>query len=135
LCVFILSFFVLVAGSSLSHILGSLRSHRIIHKEAVLWLKHYAPGAVVMSRVPHEAFYAEGRHVRLLPKGRRSITYDRLLTRAREHGVEYLVEDYRTANFCPEFPAKRSDSDMIEIFSLDKGDRFLKIYRLRPKRQ
>jgi len=131
----ILAILVLVAGSSLSQNLGSLRSHRIIHKEAGLWLKHYAPGAVVMSRVPHEAFYAEGRHVRLLPKGRRSITYDRLLTRAREHGVEYLVEDYRTANFCPEFPAKRSDSDMIEIFSLDKGDRFLRIYRLLPKHE
>jgi 4-amino-4-deoxy-L-arabinose transferase-like glycosyltransferase len=123
----------LVAGSSLSQNLGSLRSHRLIHKEAGLWLRDYAPGTVVMSRVPHEAFYAEGRHVRLLPKGRRSITYDNLLKRAREHEVEYLVEDSRTVILCPEFSVKRSDSDMVEVFSIDKGDRFLKIYRLRPK--
>ena len=129
----ILAFLALIAGSSLSQNLDSSGSHRIIHKEAGLWLGHYAPGAVVMSRVPHEAFYAEGRHVRLLPKGRRSITYDNLLRRAREHEVEYLVEDNRTARLCPEFPSKRSDSDMVEVFSIDKGDRFLRIYRLRPK--
>ena len=132
--VVILAFLVLVAGSSLSQNLGRLRSHRIINKEAGLWLRHHAPGTVVvMSRIPQEAFYAEGRHVWLLPRGRRSITYDHLLKRAKEHGVEYLVEDDKTASLCPEFPAKRSDSDMVEVFSLDKGDDFLKIYRLRPK--
>jgi len=128
----ILAFLVLVAGLSLSQNLGSLRSHRIINKEAGLWLRHHAPGAVVMSRIPQEAFYAEGRHVWLLPRGRRSITYDHLLKRAQEHGVEYLVEDSKTASLCPEFPAKRSDNDMVEVFSLDKGDDFLKIYRLHP---
>ena len=124
---------VLVAGLSLSQNLGSSRTHRIINKEAGLWLRHHAPGTVVMSRIPQEAFYAEGRHVWLLPRGRRSITYDHLLKRAKEHGVEYLVEDNRTVSLCPEFPAKRSDNDMVEVFSLDKGDDFLKIYRLRPK--
>ena len=131
----ILAFLVLVAGSSLSQNLGILRSHRIINKEAGLWLRHHAPGTVVMSRIPQEAFYAEGRHVWLLPRGRRSITYDHLLKRAREHGVEYLVEDSKTASLCPEFPAKRSDNDMVEVFSLDKEDDFLKIYRLYPKKE
>jgi hypothetical protein len=47
--------------------------------------------------------------------------------------VEYLVEDSRTVILCPEFSVKRSDSDMVQVFSIGKGDRFIKIYRLRPK--
>jgi len=129
----ILVFLALVAVLPVSQNLGSLRSHRTIHKEAGLWLRNHDPGAVVMSRVPHEAFYAEGRYVRLLPRGRRSISYENLLARAREHEVEYLVEDTRTAKLCPELTDKRSDSDMVEVFSFDKGDQFVKIYRLHPK--
>lgn len=75
------------------------RDHRMIHKEAGLWMKANLPQeAVLMSRLPQEAFYAGMAWV---PMGVGN--YEKVSEEARSKGVRFLITDHEVAAGDPGF--------------------------------
>jgi hypothetical protein len=75
-----------------------------------------------MSRLPHEAFYADLRWIRIPEKG-----YEAILQEARSQEVRYLVLDRKVEKNSPGFSEKIQEEDLILLkeFRDHKGRRMV----------
>jgi 4-amino-4-deoxy-L-arabinose transferase-like glycosyltransferase len=103
------------------------REHRTIQREAGLWMKTHLPrGAIVMSRLPQEAFYSGMEWVRLIDG-----SYEETLERAQSKHVRYLITDDGVTSYCPDFLEKTAkESKLRRIHELKRKDQSLFIWEL-----
>lgn len=95
------------------------REHRVIQKEAGLWMKEHLPqGGKIMSRLPQEAFYAELPWIRIPEK-----EYENILKDACSKGVKYLIIDGNIEKDSPGFWGKIKEEDLILIKDFKDKDR------------
>jgi len=107
-------------------IMGYSRGHRLIQKEAGLWMKDHLPrGVKIMSRLPQEAFYAELSWTGIPRK-----TYEEVLEIARSKGVRYLVLDEGTEERSPGFWGKLKKEDLILLKDWNKQDQKIVIFEI-----
>ena len=102
------------------------REHRLIQREAGLWMKDHLPrGAVVMGRFPQEAFYAE------LPWARMPLeSYEEILQKARARGVRYVIIDESFEKDSPEFWQKSKGEDLIRLEEWKRKGRRIILFQL-----
>jgi hypothetical protein len=106
--------------------MGYSREHRLIQKEAGLWMKDHLPrGVKIMSRLPQEAFYAELSWTGIPRK-----TYEEVLEIARSKGVRYLVLDEDTEERSPGFWGKLKKEDLILLKDWNKQDEKIVIFEI-----
>jgi len=103
------------------------REHRLIQKELGLWMKgHLSGGGKIMSRLPHEAFYAEMDWVRLPEKD-----YEEILQIARSKNVDYVIVDEKVLSYAPDFQGKAKDQgELQEFFELTRKGRSMILFKL-----
>jgi 4-amino-4-deoxy-L-arabinose transferase-like glycosyltransferase len=102
------------------------REHRTIQKEAGLWMKNHLPkGSKLMSRMPQEAFYGEFEWVRIP-----SESLEEILKEAYLKKVQYLVIDHEVIKKQPDFFQKMNDSEFELLKEIERGDYWIKIFRL-----
>jgi len=107
-------------------VMGYSREHRLIQKEAGLWMKDHLPrGVKIMSRLPQEAFYAELSWTGIPRK-----TYEEVLEIARSKGVRYLVLDEDTEERSPGFWGKLKKEDLILLKDWNKQDEKIVIFEI-----
>jgi len=101
------------------------REHRVIQKEAGLWMKNHLPrGSKLMSRMPQEAFYGELEWVRIP-----SENLEEILKEAHLKKVQYLVIDHEVIKKQPDFLQKMNDSEFELLKEIERGDYWIKIFR------
>jgi 4-amino-4-deoxy-L-arabinose transferase-like glycosyltransferase len=106
------------------------REHRTIQREVGIWMKgHLPPDAVVMSKLPQEAFYAERPWVRMPP-----VDYEAVLKLARSKGARYLVTDEEIEKDSPGFSAKRKDEDLSLLTTVKRKERRMEIFEVLPEK-
>lgn len=104
-----------------------IRDHRVIQKEAGLWMKKNLPrGAGVMSRWPHEVFYGEMGGWASIPQG----SYEEVLEIARSKGIQYLVLDEVIEKEWPGFWGEIKEKDLILLKELKMKDQRVAIFRI-----
>jgi 4-amino-4-deoxy-L-arabinose transferase-like glycosyltransferase len=102
------------------------REHRLIQREAGLWMKDCLPrGIKVMSTMPQEAFYAGLEWIRM-PQG----SYEEILNSAHANGVRYLLIDEEIEKISPGFLEKLRGDDLILIKDMKKKDRRIEIFEI-----
>ena len=102
------------------------REHRVIQKEAGLWMKNHLPGGMrIMSRLPQEAFYAELPWMRVPEE-----SYEEILKDGRSNGVKYLIIDERIEKVSPGFWEKIEDKDLILLKEFRKKNRRMVIFEI-----
>jgi len=102
------------------------REHRVIQKEAGLWMKDHLPrGVKMMSRLPQEAFYAELPWIRIPEK-----EYENILKDARSKGVKYLIIDGNIEKDSPGFWGKIKEEDLILIKDFKDKDRRMVVFEI-----
>jgi hypothetical protein len=109
------------------------REHRVIQREIGLWMKDHLPKeGKVMSRLPHETFYAEMDWVRM-PEN----NYEEILQIARSKNVDYVIVDDRVLSYVPDFQAKAKDKrELEELFELTREGRSMILFKLiRPLKE
>jgi hypothetical protein len=101
------------------------RDHRLIQKEAGLWMKDHLPrGGKIMSRMPQEAFYAELPWV-ILPNK----SYEEIFRVARSNGIRYFILDEDVEKHSPGFFEKLK-KDLILIKEWNKQDQKIAIFEI-----
>jgi 4-amino-4-deoxy-L-arabinose transferase-like glycosyltransferase len=107
-------------------IVGYSREHRLIQKEAGLWMKDHLPrGVKIMSRLPQEAFYAELSWTGIPRKN-----YEEVLKIARSRGVRYLVLDENIGERSPGFMEKIKEKDLVLFKEWNKDDQKIVIFEV-----
>jgi hypothetical protein len=107
-------------------IAGYSREHRLIQKEAGLWMKDHLPrGVKIMSRLPQEAFYAE-----LSWSGIPRKNYEEVLKIARSRGVRYLVLDENIGERSPGFMERLKEKDLVLFKEWNKDDQKIVIFEV-----
>jgi 4-amino-4-deoxy-L-arabinose transferase-like glycosyltransferase len=102
------------------------REHRLLQKEIGLWMKdHLSKEGKVMSRLPHEAFYAERDWVRMLEK-----SYEEMIDEARAKNVRYLIIDDKAKKMFPGFLEKVSEEDLVRLSNWEKEDQTSILYEV-----
>jgi 4-amino-4-deoxy-L-arabinose transferase-like glycosyltransferase len=102
------------------------REHRLIQKEAGLWMKDHLPrGVKIMSRLPQEAFYAELPWFKIPKK-----SDEEVLKVARSNGVRYLVLDEEVERSSPGFGEKLKEKDLILLKDWNKKDQKIVIFEI-----
>jgi len=102
------------------------REHRVIQKEAGLWMKKHLPrDARVMSAMPQEAFYAELPWDRM-PKG----AYEEILHSARSDGVRYFVINEKTEEDSPRFLEKMKKEDLVLLMEWKMKNRKIGLFEV-----
>jgi hypothetical protein len=102
------------------------REHRLIQKEAGLWMKDHLPrGVKIMSRLPQEAFYAELPWFKIPKK-----SDEEVLMVARSNGVRYLVLDEEVERSSPGFGEKLKEKDLILLKDWNKKDQKIVIFEI-----
>jgi 4-amino-4-deoxy-L-arabinose transferase-like glycosyltransferase len=102
------------------------REHRVIQKEAGLWMKNHLPrGIKVMSRLPQEAFYAELAWV-IFPRK----SYEEVLKAARFNGVQYLIINEHIEEDSPGFLGKMEEKDLILLKDLKRKNQRMAIFKV-----
>jgi len=102
------------------------RDHRLIQKEAGLWMKDHLPrGVKIMSRMPQEAFYAELPWV-IIPNK----SYEEILRVARSNGIRYLVLDEDVEKRSPGFLGKFKEEDLTLIKDWNKQGQKVVIFEI-----
>jgi len=100
---------LLLSGLFIQGMVIHPREHRVIQKDAGLWMKENLPGGgKVMSSRPQEAFYAELPWL-LFPRK----NYEEVLKIARASGVKYLVLDEDIEEYSPGIWGKLNEKDLI----------------------
>jgi 4-amino-4-deoxy-L-arabinose transferase-like glycosyltransferase len=121
---------VLLGGLFLQGRVLHSREHRTIQREAGIWMRaHLPPDAVVMSKLPQEAFYAERAWVRMPPAA-----YEEILKLARSRGARYLVTDDEIEKDSPGFTAKRKDEALSLRMTLRRKERSMEIFEVLPEK-
>ena len=122
--IFLLIFFL--AGLLIQGMMIHAREHRMIRKEAGLWMKDHLPrGMKIMSRLPQEAFYAELPWI-ILPKK----NYEDVLNVARFNEVQYLIIDEDIEQDSPGFLKKMKEEDLILLKDLKTKNRRMAIFKI-----
>jgi 4-amino-4-deoxy-L-arabinose transferase-like glycosyltransferase len=104
-----------------------VREHRLIRKEAGLWMKENLPrGVNIMSRSPQEAFYGEMRGWAKIPKG----SYEEVLGIARSKGIQYLVLDEDIEKDVPGFWGQIKENDLILLKDLKVKNQRMAIFKI-----
>jgi 4-amino-4-deoxy-L-arabinose transferase-like glycosyltransferase len=107
--------------------MAHVRDHRVIQKEAGLWMKENLPrGADIMSRWPQEAFYGEMRGWATIPKG----GYEEVLEIARSKGIQYLAVDEDIEKEWPGFWGKTKEKDLILLKDFKMKDQRMTIFKI-----
>lgn len=102
------------------------REHRIIQKEAGLWMREHLSKGKVMSRLPQEAFYGEMEWIKIPSGG-----FNEVLSEAYSKGVQYLIIDQEIIKQYPDFLEEMINFKGWELLNLFKRDnRWIKIFRL-----
>jgi hypothetical protein len=102
------------------------REHRLVQKEAGLWMKDHLPrGVKIMSRLPQEAFYAELSWTGIPRK-----SYEEVLKIARSKGARYLVLDEDTEERSPGFWGKLKKEDLILLKDWNEQDQKIVIFEI-----
>jgi 4-amino-4-deoxy-L-arabinose transferase-like glycosyltransferase len=102
------------------------REHRLIQKEAGLWMKDHLPNGVkIMSRLPQEAYYAELSWTGIPRK-----SYEEVLKAARSKGVRYLILDEDTDERSPGFWEKLKKEDLIVVKEWNKQDQKIVVFEI-----
>jgi len=102
------------------------REHRIVQREAGLWMKDHLPrGVKLMSRRPQEAFYSELPWVHM-PEG----DYEEILKTARSIGIQYLIIDESIEKDSPYFWRKLKGEDLILLKEFKKENRKMLIFEI-----
>jgi hypothetical protein len=116
----------LLAGLFIQGRIIHAREHRIIRKEAGLWMRDHLPrGMKIMSRLPQEAFYAELPWI-ILPKE----SYEEVLRAARFNGVQYLIIDENLEQDSPGFLEKMKEEDLILMKDLKTKNQRMAIFKI-----
>jgi hypothetical protein len=122
----IILLFLLLGGLFIQGRVLHPREHRVIQKEAGLWMKDHLPrGVKMMSRLPQEAFYAEQEWT-VIPVG----GYEKVLRVARSKGVKYLVIDDAIEKDSPGFLEKIKEKDLILLKDLKRKKQKMVIFEI-----
>jgi hypothetical protein len=102
------------------------REHRLIQKELGLWMKdRLSKEGKVMSRLPHEAFYAERDWVRIPEK-----SYAEVIHEARAKNIRYLIIDDKAREMSPGFLENVSEEDLVRLANWKKKDQTSILYEV-----
>jgi 4-amino-4-deoxy-L-arabinose transferase-like glycosyltransferase len=102
------------------------RDHRLIQKELGLWMKdRLSKEGKVMSRLPHEAFYAERDWVRIPEK-----SYAEVIHEARAKNIRYLIIDDKAREMSPGFLENVSEEDLVRLANWKKKDQTSILYEV-----
>ena len=116
----------LLAGLFIQGRIIHAREHRMIRKEAGLWMRDHLPREMkIMSRLPQEAFYAELPWI-ILPKE----SYEEVLRAARFNGVQYLIIDENLEQDSPGFLEKMKEEDLILMKDLKTKNQRMAIFKI-----
>ena len=103
-----------------------VRDHRVVQKEAGLWMKENLPrGGNIMSRSPQEPFYAELGWAKI-PEG----GYEEVLGAARSKGIQYLVLDEDIEKDLPGFWGQIKEKDLILLKELKTKSQRIAIFKI-----
>jgi hypothetical protein len=117
---------LLLAGLFIQGRVIHSREVRVIRKEAGLWMKDHFPRDVkIMSRLPHEAFYAELAWMRIPEEH-----YERILQIARSNGVKYLIIDEDIDKSSPGFWENLKREDLILLKDLKREDQKMAVFEV-----
>jgi hypothetical protein len=104
-----------------------VRDHRVVQKEAGLWMKENLPrGVNIMSRSPQEAFYGEMGGWAKIPQG----SYEEVLGVARSKGIQYLVLDKDIEKDLPGFWGQIKEKDLILLKDLKTKNQRIAIFKI-----
>lgn len=103
------------------------REHRVIRRELGFWMKDHLPKeAVVMSRLPQEAFYSGMTWVQMSGG-----SYEEILEKARSKQVHYLITDDKVISYSPDFLEKaKRKGDLKRIHEFKREGQCLIIWEL-----
>lgn len=106
------------------------REHRIIQKEAGLWMKANLPKGKLMSRLPQEAFYGELEWIKIPSRD-----FEEVVNEAYSKGVQYLIVDQEMEKQSPKLLEKIMNCKELELLNyFERDNRWIKIFRFRyPK--
>jgi len=122
----IILLFLLLGGLFIQGRVIHPRGHRVIQKEAGLWMQENLPkGVKIMSRRPQEAFYAELPWIRIPEKN-----YEEILKVARSTKARYLIIDGSIEKDSPGFLGKIKEEDLILIKDLKDKNRRMVIFEI-----
>lgn len=106
------------------------RKHRMIRKEAGIWMKDNLPRGPVMSRLPHEAFYGDMDWINV-----QDYRYDSLLRKAIDRKAKYLVIDEDVADNQADFVGKLSENNFDLVYVKQKKDQKIFIFSFRQQKE
>jgi 4-amino-4-deoxy-L-arabinose transferase-like glycosyltransferase len=120
----ILSF--IMAGFLVQGIVQRKREHRVVQRQAGLWLKNNIPkGETLMSRTVQEAFYADMKMIRM-PEG----DFEQVIEAARSQSVRYIVIDEKAKKHFLYFSKKAEQQGLVRLNSWKRGERTISIFEI-----
>ncbi len=123
----LVAFLILLSGMFIQGGVKHFNPHqRLIRKQAGLWMKANLPcGGKIMSRLPHEAFYAELEWSGI-PEG----SYEEILRAARSKGVQYLVVDEDIDQASPGFLENIKETDLVLVKEVEGKSQKMAIFKV-----
>jgi 4-amino-4-deoxy-L-arabinose transferase-like glycosyltransferase len=106
------------------------RKHRMIRKEAGVWMRENLPKGPVISRLPHEAFYGDMDWVNV-----QDYSYDNLLRKANDKNARYLVVDEDVAASKNDFVHILKEQSFDLVYVKQKKDQKIFVFSFRLHRE
>jgi hypothetical protein len=102
------------------------REHRMVQKQAGLWLKENVPrGQKLMSRTVQEAFYADMVLVRM-PEG----NFEEAIKAARSQSIRFIIIDEKTRKQFQNFDKESHRHGLVLLRSWEKGKREVSVFEI-----
>jgi 4-amino-4-deoxy-L-arabinose transferase-like glycosyltransferase len=116
----------IIAGLLVQGVVQRRREHRVVQKQAGLWLKHNIPrGEKLMSRTVQEAFYA-GMELIRMPEG----DFEHAIETARSRSVRYIVIDEKAKKHLLDFSEKADQQGLVFLHSWKRGERTISVFEI-----
>lgn len=102
------------------------RKHRMIRKEAGIWMRDNLPKGPVISRLPHEAFYGDMEWINV-----QDFSNDNLLRKATERNAKYLVVDEDITDNQADFVNMLKENNFDLVYVKQKKDQKIFVFTFR----
>jgi hypothetical protein len=106
------------------------RKHRMIRKEAGVWMRDNLPKGPVISRLPHEAFYGDMDWINV-----QDYDYDNIRRKAIDRNAKYLVVDEDVANSKADFVRRLEEHSFDLVYVKQKKDQKIFIFSFRQQKE
>jgi len=106
------------------------RKHRMIRKEAGVWMRDNLPKGPVISRLPHEAFYGDMDWINV-----QDYDYDNIRRKAIDRNAKYLVVDEDVANSKADFVRSLEEHSFDLVYVKQKKDQKIFIFSFRQQKE